>query len=313
MYSLIIPVYRNEESIPELLNELEALNASLGQLLEVVFVVDGSPDRSYAVLRELIPTTHVHAQLLLLSRNFGSFAAIRAGLAVATGPYYAVMAADLQEPTELAQRFFQALASEPVDVVIGTREGRDDPISSKLTSGLFWALYRRLVLPELPVGGVDVFGCNQAFRDHLIALEEINTSLVALIFWIGFRRKSIPYVRQTRRHGRSAWTFRRKLKYLSDSIFGFTDLPIRLLFFFGSAGLVVSMVLGIAVALSRLTNTISVPGYSATILTITFFGALNTFGLGILGAYTWRAFENTKRRPGYIVFSSESINPPEGA
>src|SRR5438128_585475 len=307
MYSLIVPVYRNEESIPELLDELKALNASLNYGLEVVFVVDGSPDRSYAILRRELPATGFRSRLLLLSRNFGSFAAIRAGLAAANGPFFAVMAADLQEPPDLARDFFHTLESESVDVVIGTRTGRDDPITSRLGAAIFWGLYRRLVLPELPLGGVDVFGCNTAFRDHLIALEELNTSLVGLLFWIGFRRKSIPYARRPRRHSKSAWTFRRKLKYLSDSVFAFTDLPIRILFLVGFAGLFVSIVLGAVIVLSRLTDRIPVPGYSATVLTIIFFGALNTFGLGIIGAYTWRAFENTKSRPGYIVLCSDTV------
>jgi hypothetical protein len=221
------------------------------------------------------------------------------------------MAADLQEPPELARDFFHLLASEPVDVVVGTRENRNDPIRSKLTAGIFWSLYRWFVLPELPIGGVDVFGCNQVFRDHLIALEELNTSLVALIFWIGFRRKAVPYVRRVRRYGKSAWTFSRKLRYLSDSIYAFTDLPIRLLFLAGSAGLIISVVLGAIIVISRLTDRILLPGYSATLLTIIFFGALNTFGLGIIGAYTWRAFENTKHRPRYIVLSSEIIRHVE--
>ena len=158
-----------------------------------------------------------------------------------------------------------------------------------------------------PSGGVDLFGCNQIFRDQLIRLEELNTSLVGLLFWLGFRRKSIPYIRRARPYGRSAWTVRRKLKYLSDSVFAFSDLPIRLLSLCGAVGILVSLLLGIVVLTARLTGAIQLPGYTPTVLTILFFGALNTLGLGIIGAYTWRAFENTKRRPGYVVLRSENI------
>jgi polyisoprenyl-phosphate glycosyltransferase len=307
MYSLVIPVYRNEESLPELVSQLTALNHALDRRLETVFVVDGSPDNSYGYLREALPRTDLRAKLVLLSRNFGSFAAIRAGLTEASGPYFAVLAADLQEPPELAKEFFAALENDEADVVIGTRMGREDPALARWAAALFWGVYRRLIQREIPPGGVDLFGCNQILRDQLIRLEELNTSLVGLLFWLGFRRKSIPYVRRARPYGRSAWTLRRKLRYLSDSVFAFSDLPIRLLSLSGAAGLLVSLLLGIVVLTARLTGAIQLPGYTPTVLMILFFGALNTLGLGIIGAYTWRAFENTKRRPGYVVLRSETI------
>lgn len=308
MYTLVIPVYRNRESLPELIAQFVELSRTLDGPLEVVFVVDGSPDESYAWLRSELPKSGLRAKLILLSRNFGSFAAVRAGLAESAGPYYAVIAADLQEPPELAAQFFRVLASGEADVVIGTREGRADPLISRLASSVFWGLYRRIIQRQIPAGGVDLFGCNRAFRDHLVALEETNTSLVALLFWLGFRRKAVPYVRKARPYGKSAWSFRRKLKYLSDSVFSFSDLPVRLLFFTGTAGLLLSLGVGIAVVVARVTGTIQLPGYAPTVLSILFFGALNTFGLGIVGAYAWRAFENTKRRPSYVVMTSEEID-----
>ncbi len=159
-YSLVIPVYRNEESIPDLLTALAGIDRALGGGLEVVFVVDGSPDRSLARLVELLPRAGFTAKILEMSRNFGAFAAIRAGLTEASGPYFAVMAADLQEPPELAVEFFRRLEQDTCDVVCGVRTARDDPWRSRLASNLFWAVYRRLVQPEMPPGGVDVFGCN---------------------------------------------------------------------------------------------------------------------------------------------------------
>lgn len=310
-FSLVIPVYRNRESLPELVEQLRGLQAGLPGELEVVFVVDGSPDDSHAWLKANLPSSGLRARLMLLARNFGSFAAARAGLAEATGDYLAVIAADLQEPPELAAQFFAALATDEVDVVIGTRQGREDPLSSRLAARAFWTLYRWLIQPELPPGGVDMFGCNRAFRDRLVALDEANTSLVALLFWLGHRRATIPYVRRVRRHGKSAWTLRRKLKYLSDSVFAFSDLPVRMLFHVGALGLVISIVLGALVLVRRLSGAIDLPGYSATMLIILFFGALNTFGLGIVGAYAWRAYENTKQRPGYLILASEAIGPGE--
>ena len=303
MYSLVVPVYKNEASISELLLVLKDLNRKLDGQLEVVFVVDGSPDRSAALLEESLPESQFSSRLVILSRNFGSFPAVRAGLAEATGPYFAVMAADLQEPPELILTFFRTLESEPVDVTIGTRESREDPLLARFASRVFWVLYRKLVQEEMPPGGVDVFGCNLAFRDQLLALEESNTTLVGLIFWLGFRRKLIGYQRRARLAGRSAWTLGRRLRYLMDSVFAFSDLPVRLLAAGGAIGLGVSVILALVVLTARITGLIAVPGYAATVITITFFAALNSFGLGIIGSYVWRAFENTKARPDVIVMS----------
>jgi glycosyltransferase involved in cell wall biosynthesis len=304
MYSLIIPVYRNEASVPELLEAIGGIDRALASRLEAVFVVDGSPDASYVRLLQLLPATGLRAKLVLLSRNFGSFAAIRAGLQLARGPWFAVMAADLQEPPQLMLDFFRTLEHEPVDVVLGERATRSDPWFSRLVANTFWWLYRRLVQKEIPPGGVDVFGCNEHFRDCLLRLTESNSSLVGQIFWLGFRRKLFPYHRLQRRHGASAWTFARKLRYLGDSLFAFSDLPIRALLWAGLAGLVLSIVFGIVVIIARLSGAIALPGYAATVLTITFFAALNSFALGILGSYTWRAYENTKQRPASVVLMS---------
>jgi glycosyltransferase involved in cell wall biosynthesis len=301
MHSLVIPVYGNEASIGELLEAIAGLSRRLSQPLEAVFVVDGSPDRSYALLRDALPRMPFPAQLLVHSRNFGAFAAIRTGLAAARGEDVAVMAADLQDPIELIERFYDVLARDEADVIIGTRVARADPFLSRVASGVFWWLYRRLVLPQIPPGGVDVFACNRAFRTELLALGEANTSLVGQLFWVGMRRAVLPYERLPRRHGRSAWSFSRKLKYLMDSVFAFSDLPVRLLILVGGLGLGASLMLGSAVGIARLLGYITVPGYAMTILTLSFFGGLNTFGLGLVGAYVWRAYENTKQRPLAIV------------
>lgn len=310
MISVVVPVYKNAENIEPLLAALDGVSGRVQTGLEVVFVVDGSPDASYHLLSQGIPGRRFCAQLLLLSRNFGSFSAIRAGLACARGDMYAVLAADLQEPPELIIEFERLLLSKQYDVTIGERRKRADPLTTRLLSGVFWALYRGWVQPEIPKGGVDVFGCSKQVRDELLRLDESNSSLVGLVFWVGFRRALVPYERRARQAGRSAWTFSRKLRYLSDSVFNFTDLPIRLLIRIGGLGIAMSLVGATVVLLSKLTGAITVPGYAATVLLIIFFGALNCFGIGVIGSYAWRTLENTKRRPNYIV-ASHSVFEPE--
>lgn len=301
-YSVVIPVYGNEGSLRQLAARLADLTDRLDGPLEVVFVVDGSPDRSGEVLLDILPEQPFRSRLVFHSRNFGSFAAIRTGMERATGHFLGVMAADLQEPPELMLEFFNVLSADEADLVVGLRRSREgDPALSAFSARAFWALYRRLVQPEMPVGGVDVFGCTAAFRDRLVPLQEQHSSLVSLTLWLGFRRQTVEYDRQPREHGKSGWTLKRKLKYLSDSVFSFTDLPVRLLLGTGMVGVAVSLVLAVIVLVARLTGAIDVAGYAATTLLIAFFGALNLFGLGIIGAYVWRAFENTKGRPSAVV------------
>jgi glycosyltransferase involved in cell wall biosynthesis len=300
-YSVIVPVYKNADSIPRLIQALTDMNDALENQLEVVFVVDGSPDDSFALLKNALSTMRFSAQLLAHSRNFGSFPAIRTGLMAARGEYFGVMAADLQEPPELLISFFKSLSNDECDVAIGTRNARQDPLSSRMASSIFWGLYRRLVVHDMPKGGVDIFGCNKAFREQLLQLNESRSSLIALIFWLGFRRKFIEYERQTRLEGKSAWTFKKKLEYMMDSVFAFTDYPIRLLTRMGAMGSLISLFIGVMVIIARLSGAIEVPGYAATMLVVLLLGTLNLLGVGLVGTYAWRAYENSKQRPLAIV------------
>jgi len=300
-YSVVIPVYKNEASISRLIQALDAMSVELQGEMEVVFVVDGSPDNSYKLLSDALESMIFPAQLLVHSRNFGSFPAIRTGLAAARGEYFGVMAADLQEPPALLMALFESLSSDDCDVALGTRTGRNDPYFSRLASRMYWGLYRRLIVRDMPQGGVDIFGCNRLFRDQLLNLEESRSSLIALIFWLGFRRKLVSYERQLRQEGKSAWTFGKKVDYMMDSIFAFTDYPIRLLLRVGILGSILSIGMAITVLIARLSGVIVVSGYAAIMLVLLIFGALNMLGLGLVGTYAWRGYENTKQRPLAIV------------
>ncbi|WP_028862371.1 glycosyltransferase family 2 protein [Psychromonas aquimarina] len=305
-YSVIIPVYKNEESISRLLDVLTDMNSKLHGNMEAVFVVDGSPDKSYEMILQRLESLDFSAQLIAHSRNFGSFSAIRTGLSVAKGSYFGVMAADLQEPPELLLEFFNILKDDGHDVVIGTRSSRADTLSSKISSGIFWGIYRRLVVKDMPSGGVDIFGCNNIFRKELLRLDESRSSLIALIFWLGFRRKLVSYERLERLEGASSWTFRKKVDYMMDSIFAFTDFPIRMLTNIGAIGSVLAFVFAIVVLTARLMGLIEVSGYATTIIVILSFGTLNLFGLGLVGTYAWRAYENSKGRPLSIIISKKT-------
>ncbi len=310
MLSLVIPVYKNEDSLPALLAAIRAIAADCASGLEVVFVVDGSPDRSADVLRRALPSWGLPATLIELSRNFGSFAAIAAGLREGRGDRFAVIAADLQEPPELVVTFDRLLAAGDADVVLGHRERRADPWFSRVTAETFWALYRRFVVPDMPPGGVDVFGCTRPVRDRLVDLKETNSSLVALLLWVGFRRVSVPYDRRARQHGRSAWTFGRKLRYAIDSVFNFTDIPIKLLLMLGTGATVLALTASVTVLIAWSVGLVPVLGYTPLMLAIMSFGGLTALGLGIVGQDLWLALKNTRDRPAFIVRTLERFDSP---
>jgi hypothetical protein len=153
----------------------------------------------------------------------------------------------------------------------------------------------------MPPGGVDVFGCTRVVRDRLLTMHEIQTNLIALLFWMGYRRQFIPYHRQPRIEGTSAWTFAKKLQYCIDSVFNFTDLPIRMLLTTGAAGATIAVLLTVIVFAHRVLSGVEVPGYTAIILAVMFFGGVTAFGLGIIGQYLWLTLQNTRNRPNYLV------------
>ena len=300
----MVPVYRNEGTVAALVERLAKISTELDGRFEAVFVIDGSPDRSGAMLRELLKGAGIRARLVWHSRNFGSFAAIRSGLREARGEVIAVMAADLQEPVELIREFQQALAGGAADVALGTRRSRPD---GGVSSGLFWRLYRRFVQPDMPPGGVDMFACTRQVRDVLLTLNEANGSLVGLLIWLGYRRVLVPYDRAPRAHGDSGWSFRRKVRYLFDSVYSFTDLPITLLLWVGVTGVFVSLTVSLVVFIAWLTGRVQVAGYTPLMLSSLIGISVVVSGLGIVGSYVWRTYENTKVRPNAVSMLTEAF------
>jgi len=309
--SIVIPIYMNAESIHEVVDRLCELSTEMDVKLEAVFVIDGSPDASYEVLRKLLPSKQFTSQIIQLSRNFGSFAAIRVGLEAARAPIMTVMAADLQEPKHLIPDLFKLIIGGEHDIAVATRAARDDPNSSKLFSKLFWAVYRICVQPTMPPGGIDVFACNRNSRDGLLSLNELNSSLVGQLIWIGYRVATVPYSRQAREHGKSQWTFRKKWRYMVDSIFSFTDVPIMLITALGVFGAIAIVGASLTVMIARMMGQIQVLGYTPLMLTILGCTFLLQTSIGIVGNYVWRTFENSKRRPLSLVLSHELLDPRE--
>lgn len=309
-YSIVIPVYNNEKTLEAVCDRINWISEQFDDGVEAVFVVDGSPDNSWVTLSRILQSnSNFSAQILMHSRNFGSFSAIATGLAAARGEYLAVMAADLQEPAELLVEFFNELDNGEVQIVVGVREDRNDTRMSTLSSNAFWKTYRLMVNREIPSGGVDIFGCTRTVAQQLVELREARSSLIGLLYWLGYARKEIPYVRLERTDGeKSGWSFRRKLRYMSDSIFSFTSLPIDILLGIGFVGTLGSLALAMFLVIGRLSGKIEVPGFTALMVVVLVSTSLILLALGIVGTYLWRVFENVKGRPLSIVSKRIEFN-----
>jgi len=295
--SVVVPVFHNEESLPDLTAALE--RAAPGPEFEYVFVDDGSEDGSWRVLEEYA-AREPRARLVKLSRNFGSFTACVAGLAHARGRAAVLISADLQDPPELIPAMV-ALWRAGHEVVLAVRAERAEGFVQRLVAGLYYRAMRRWALPDMPVGGFDFVLIDRKVVDTVVAVKEKNTTLMGLILWTGFRRATIPYARRAREKGRSMWTLRKRLKYFIDSFVSFSYFPIRLVQLLGVLFAVAGFTHAVVVTVLRLTNNIPIQGWTALMVVILVMGGVQLVTLGVLGEYLWRALDETKRRPLFIV------------
>jgi glycosyltransferase involved in cell wall biosynthesis len=301
-YSIVIPVYNNESSILSLFDALEKVQEQLNGDVEVIFVNDASPDSAALRILKRAQASSLEVKLVHHSRNFGSFAAIRTGFHYTAGDYIGVISADLQEPPSLLPSFFKRLEIGNFDIVFGSRTSRNDPILSRIFSSIYWFLYKRFINNEIPKNGTDVFACRKSVVNVVNQLNETSTSLIGMLFWVGFNRDFQEYERLERQFGKSSWTFRSKMKYMSNSVFAFSDLPIRIIRTLGVLGSSISMALGTFLLVVSFTGRIEVPGYVPTMLAILFGNSAVLIGLGILGSYLWRTYENSQARPYAISY-----------
>ncbi len=298
--SIVIPVYWNEPNIPHTVPRLQKFLDSLkGFESELIFVDDGSGDRSLELLiAEQKKDPRI--KIIKLSRNFGSMQAITAGISRATGDCVGMITSDLQDPPEL---FGEMIAKWQAGnkVVIAVRSDREESFSQKLFAKIFYKLMARFALAGYPAGGFDFFLIDRQVAKEVVAIQEKNTNVMSLIFWLGHRRASISYVRQRRQHGKSRWTFMKKIKFFIDSFVAFSYMPVRFISTIGLFTALVSFAFGIYVIISAIFGKIPVQGYAPLMAVITFLLGLIMIMLGIIGEYLWRTLDESRKRPPFII------------
>ena len=299
--SIIMPVYHEEETLPETIPTLIQLQDRLADTdLDLVFVEDGSTDDSFRVLKSFQEKWLQTITIVRLSRNFGSLNAILAGLQVAEGDCVAMVMADLQDPPELLIEMVEHWR-KGAKTVLAVREGREDRLGDRIFAAIYYWLVRRFALKSFPVGGFDLWLLDRQVVEDIKQIREKNTSLSSLVVWLGYRPVQIPYVRRQRTKGKSGWTTARKIKLVIDSFVGFSYFPVRFVSVTGLIFAGISFLYAAFEIVCRLWFGTPVPGFASIVILITFTSGLQMIMLGTLGEYLWRTLDAARNRPPYVI------------
>ena len=300
--SVIVPCYYNEANIPVTVRELLANEANFPAEVsfEYVFVNDGSGDDTLGALRRAQAEFPGRLRVVDLAANVGSYNAIVAGLAHATGDCLSVITADLQDPPELMARMYGHWR-QGYQLVVGNRQNREETGLGEWLARVFHWLMKRLALRNIPDGGFDFVFCDRQVATEVLKLHERNSNVFYLMMWLGFAYVSIPYTRRRRTIGRSRWTLSKKIKLFLDSLLSFSFVPIRAISALGLGLGLVAFLYGFYVIGLRLLSDHEPQGWTTLMVVLLFVSAFQMTALGVIGEYVWRGLDAARRRPLYVV------------
>lgn len=313
MISIVTPAYNEEDAIALLYERVTRAAAGWNEEYELIVVDDGSTDATLQLLRGF--ATDPRLKVVSFTRNFGHQAAVTAGLMHAVGDIVAIIDADLQDPPEELERFLQK-CREGYDVVYAIRMKRKESAFKRAAYFVYYRLLRFLANIDIPLDSGDFCVISRRALDTLNALPERNRFVRGLRTWIGYRQAGVPYERHGRAAGAPKYTLRSLVNLALDGIINFSYKPLRIL---ATTGLVIGVLALMAAAaffLQFVTDTTvlgynprDAPGWTSLMLSILFLSAIQLFGLGILGEYVGRLFEETKRRPPYLIAATINLLP----
>ncbi len=271
-----------------------------GARVEVIFVDDGSTDRSWEVVQELV-AGDPRCRALRFTRNFGAIPAVMAGMAEAKGDWLIDMSADGQDPVEMFADLVKLNLTMGYDVSWGCRRSRKDGSSAMLFSKLYYVLMRRWVLDTFPRTGLDAFCCSRKVASYLINHYNPTSNLHMLMFWANFKSGTLSYDRRERIHGRSKWSMSKKIYLFINTFVSFTYLPLRLVTIMGILWLIAGGSWTVYLVLYTLITGTKVAGFP-TLMSVLLLGMGSVlFSLGVISEYIWRALEMLKRMPLFVV------------
>ena len=266
---------------------------------EIVMVDDGSGDNSWNVMNE-IRTMDENVRLVKLSRNFGEHAALLAGLSVSTGDCAVTKQADLQEDSTLILDMYESW-KQGNKVVLAVRRSRDESKVKVFFANMYYALIRKFVNKDMPVGGCDCYLIDRQVIQVLELLDEKNSSLTLQVLWAGFKTDKIYFDRKDREKGVSRWTFAKKFKLVIDSMMSFSYAPIRFMSYVGIIFDIIAVILFISVLVEYFTVGTPIAGWPSLMCVVLCSSGLILLMMGILGEYLWRVLDAARNRPPFII------------
>lgn len=307
LISIVTPCYNESVNIRPLYDRLKTVMEKGGYPnFELIVAENGSTDGSAAVITEL-HRQDSRVKMVQLSRNYGYQGAITAGMHFTAGRAVVSMDCDLQDPPELVPELLKKI-EEGYDVAYGVRTKRQEGFCIRLCYKLFYLLWQKTARIPVPRDAGDFCAMSRRAADHVIAFPERNRFIRGLRAWIGFKQTGVPYERHARNEGDSKFSLLEYFSFASDALIAFSTIPLRALTFMGLFGTAFFLVLSlyvltlkILVTAGTLPAAYSPRGFALQALLITAFGAINCLGLGIIGEYVGRIYEETKQRPHFIV------------
>ncbi len=304
--SVIIPIFNEEEVIPELNNRLLAMFETIGETWEVVFVNDGSTDKSAELLDEL-SARDTRYRVLHFSRNFGHQLAITAGADYADGQAVVIIDADLQDPPEVIVEMLEKWR-EGYDVVYGVRAQRaGETLFKRLTAAAFYRTMRAMVGIDIPLDTGDFRLMSHRVVLALRGLRESHRFIRGMVVWVGFKHTAVYYNRLERFAGVTKYPLRKMLRFAIDGITSFSTVPLRISSYLAAALGCAVLVLAAWSLWVRFIAGSAVPGWTSTLLVVTLVAAPQFLMIGILGEYVGRIYEEVKNRPLYLIRDKRNI------
>lgn len=311
LISVVVPCFNEELNLINFYKALTDTADNQPYDIEIILVNDGSKDETYEVIKQL-NFQDPRVRGINFSRNFGSYAAIEAGMRIAKGDAIMCISADLQDPPSIIEKFVP-LWEDGNHIVWGVRAGRDDPFFKNLFALLFYRFVRLAAFPDFPKEGMDIGLFDRTVIDEYLKIGERNSIPFFTIYSLGYKQAQVPYRRAERVAGESGWPFWKRVKCAIDIAVQFSYVPIRLITGMGFAFAGIAFVYAIVILCLKLFSNATSTGWSSLAVLILFIGGIQMIFLGVLAEYLWRTNDRVKNRPSYLIMErtpeSELSNP----